>query len=164
MSCGVGGRHSLALTLLRLWRRLAAAVAAPFRPLPWETPCAYAAGAALKKKKKLKKKTTFKNRNKNKMLSPASCLWFLAFLHSGAQPSPTSIMLGAGAARGLFSSSNCWFPAHSDHLLAGEEGRLPRKQQGRGAMTFPTQVEGVLQPSKELCRLDKKKVPSTCRV
>ena len=57
MSCGVGHRHSLDLTLLWLWCRPAAV--APIQPLAWEPP--YAMGAALektKKKKKKKKKTT----------------------------------------------------------------------------------------------------------
>ena len=52
MSCGVGGRCGSDLTLLRLWRRLAAT--APIRPLAWEPP--YAIGAALEKAKLQKKK------------------------------------------------------------------------------------------------------------
>ena len=48
MSYGVGCRHSLGLTLLRLWCRLAAA--ALIRPLAREPP--YAAGEAFKRQKK----------------------------------------------------------------------------------------------------------------
>ena len=48
MSCGVGHRRSLDLTLLWLWCRLAAT--ALIRPLAWELP--YAMGAALKSKRK----------------------------------------------------------------------------------------------------------------
>ena len=48
MSCGVGGRQSLDLALLWLWRRPAAT--ALIRPLAWEPPCAV--GAALKRQKK----------------------------------------------------------------------------------------------------------------
>ena len=51
MSCGVGHRCSLDVTVLWLWRRLA--VTASIQPLAWEPP--YAAGAALKKKKKKKR-------------------------------------------------------------------------------------------------------------
>ena len=61
VSCGVGHRCSMDLTLLWLWCRPAAT--APIRPLPWEPP--YATGAALKKKKKKKKK---KDKNKNPCL------------------------------------------------------------------------------------------------
>ena len=50
MSCGIGRRCSLDLTLLWLWRRLAAT--APIRPLAWEPP--YATGATLKRQKKKK--------------------------------------------------------------------------------------------------------------
>ena len=52
MSCGVGRRCVLDLTLLWLWCRLAAT--APTRPLAWES--AYTVGAALKRQKTLKKK------------------------------------------------------------------------------------------------------------
>ena len=45
---GVDCRHGLALVLLQLWCRLAAA--APIRPLAWEPP--YAKGGALKKQHK----------------------------------------------------------------------------------------------------------------
>ena len=44
MSCGIGCRHSLDLTLLQIWHRLAAA--APILPLAWEFP--YAVSVALK--------------------------------------------------------------------------------------------------------------------
>ena len=56
MICGVDLRHSSDLTLLWLWRRLAAV--ALIRPLAWEPP--YAVGVALisKKKKKNKKQKT----------------------------------------------------------------------------------------------------------
>ena len=47
MSCGVGHRRGLDLTLLWFWCRLAAT--APIQPLAWEPP--YAAGAALKRQK-----------------------------------------------------------------------------------------------------------------
>ena len=52
MSCGVGHRCGLDLTLLWLWHRLAAT--ALIRPLAWEP--LYAMGAALKKTEKTKKK------------------------------------------------------------------------------------------------------------
>ena len=52
MSCGVGCRHDLDLTLLRWWHRPAAT--APIRPLAWEPP--YAVGAALNRQKSKKKK------------------------------------------------------------------------------------------------------------
>ena len=52
MSCGVGHRRSLDLTLLWLWHRLVAT--ALIGPLAWESP--YAMGAALKKRQKNKKK------------------------------------------------------------------------------------------------------------
>ena len=52
MSCSVGHRLGSDLTLIWLWRRLAAT--APIGPLPWEPP--YAAGAALKKNPKKNKK------------------------------------------------------------------------------------------------------------
>ena len=47
MSCGVGHRSGLDLTLLWLWRR--PAVPGPIRSLTWELP--YAAGTALKRQK-----------------------------------------------------------------------------------------------------------------
>ena len=50
VSCGVGCRHGLDPTLLRLWCRPAAT--APIRPLRWEPP--YAASVALEKDKKTK--------------------------------------------------------------------------------------------------------------
>ena len=50
MSCGVGHRRGLDLTLLWLWRRPEAV--APIRPLAWEHPCAM--GAALKRKRQKK--------------------------------------------------------------------------------------------------------------
>ena len=59
MSCNVGLRRSSDLTLLWLWRRLAAT--APIRPLAWEP--SYAMGVALKrqKEKKKEKKNNFHN-------------------------------------------------------------------------------------------------------
>ena len=45
VNCGVGGRRSLGLAWLWLWRRPAAL--APVQPLAWELP--YAAGAARNK-------------------------------------------------------------------------------------------------------------------
>ena len=51
MSCGVGGRRSLDLALLWLWRRPTAT--APIRPLAREPP--YTVGAALGKGKKTNK-------------------------------------------------------------------------------------------------------------
>ena len=51
MSCGVGHRLGLDLSLLWLWCRPAAV--APIRPLAWEPP--YVMGAALKREKKRKK-------------------------------------------------------------------------------------------------------------
>ena len=54
MSCGVGGRHSLVLTLLWLWCRPAAV--APIGPLAWELPCAMGAALKGKKTKKIKNK------------------------------------------------------------------------------------------------------------
>ena len=51
MSCGVGCRRSSDLTLLWLWRRLAAA--ALIQPLTWGPP--YATGTALKRPKKRKR-------------------------------------------------------------------------------------------------------------
>ena len=56
MSCAVGHRRRSDPTLLRLWRR--AAAAALFGPLAWEPP--YAKGAALEKVK------TNKQTNKQK--------------------------------------------------------------------------------------------------
>jgi len=50
MSCGVGHRRSLDLTLLWLWHRPAAV--AQIRPLAWDP--LYAAGVALKKQKIIK--------------------------------------------------------------------------------------------------------------
>ena len=47
MGCGVGRRRGLDLTLLWLWRRLAATT--PIGPIAWEPP--YAAATALKKNK-----------------------------------------------------------------------------------------------------------------
>ena len=47
MSCGVGGRFSLDLVLLWLWRRPVAT--ALIQPLAWELP--YIVGVALKRKK-----------------------------------------------------------------------------------------------------------------
>ena len=55
MSCGVGCRCGLNLTLQWLWCRLAAI--ALIRALAWELP--YAMGAALEKKKKKKKTGVF---------------------------------------------------------------------------------------------------------
>ena len=55
VSCGVGRRRGSDLTLLWLWRRLAAT--APIRPLRWES--AYAMGMALKVTKRQKKKKYF---------------------------------------------------------------------------------------------------------
>ena len=56
MSCGVGHRCGLDLTLLWPWCKLAAT--APIRPIAWEL--LYAEGAGLKrKKKKLKEKKKF---------------------------------------------------------------------------------------------------------
>ena len=52
MTCGVGHRCGLNLSLLWLWRRLP--TTAPIRPLAWEPP--YAMGAALEKTKRQKKK------------------------------------------------------------------------------------------------------------
>ena len=52
MSCGVGRKRGLDLTLLWLWCRLAAI--APIGPLAWEPP--YAANEALKKPKRKEKK------------------------------------------------------------------------------------------------------------
>ena len=52
VSCGVGHRCGLDLTLLWLWCRPAAT--APFQPLAWEPP--YAMGSGLRKGKKKKKK------------------------------------------------------------------------------------------------------------
>ena len=52
MSCGVGRRCGLDLTLLWLWCRLAATV--PIGPLAWEPP--YAMGVAQEKAKRQKKK------------------------------------------------------------------------------------------------------------
>ena len=52
MSCGVGHRCGSDLTLLWLWRRLAAI--ALIGHLAWGPP--YAAGAALKRQKRIKKK------------------------------------------------------------------------------------------------------------
>ena len=51
VSCGVGCRHGLDPTLLRLWCRPAAT--APIGPLAWEPP--YAAGAAQENGKKINK-------------------------------------------------------------------------------------------------------------
>ena len=51
VSCGVGRRCGLDLTLLWLW--CGPAAMAPVRPLVWEPP--YATGAALKRQKKKKK-------------------------------------------------------------------------------------------------------------
>ena len=50
MSCGIGHRRGLDLTLLWLWCRPAAI--APIRLLAWEPP--YAVGVALKRQKKKK--------------------------------------------------------------------------------------------------------------
>ena len=50
MSCGVGHRYCLDLTLLWLWCRLMAT--APIRPLAWEPP--YATGAAQEMAKRQK--------------------------------------------------------------------------------------------------------------
>ena len=55
MSCGVGCRHGLDSTLLRLWCRPAAV--APIRPLARELP--YAKSVALKSKKKKKDWNSF---------------------------------------------------------------------------------------------------------
>ena len=60
MSCGVGHRHDIDLTLLWLWYRPAAT--APIGPCVWETP--YAMGAALEKTKKTKKKKKKKKERK----------------------------------------------------------------------------------------------------
>ena len=49
MSCDVGCRHSSDLTLLWLWRRLAAA--APIQPLTWELPCTTSAAPKSKNEK-----------------------------------------------------------------------------------------------------------------
>ena len=59
MSCGVGHRRGLDLTLLWFWCRLAAT--APIQPLAWEPP--YTAGAALKRQKKRKERKS------------SGCLW-----------------------------------------------------------------------------------------
>ena len=48
LSCGVGRRHGLELSLLWLWCRLAAIALIP--PLTWELP--YATGLALKRQKR----------------------------------------------------------------------------------------------------------------
>ena len=56
MSCGVGRKHSLDLTLLWLWRRPVAI--ALIQPLAWEPP--YTMGVALKKKQKKKRKVALK--------------------------------------------------------------------------------------------------------
>ena len=56
MSCGIGHRCSLDLSLLWLWGRLVAT--ALIRPLAWDPP--YAEGAALKKAKKIKIKIKLK--------------------------------------------------------------------------------------------------------
>ena len=62
MSCGVGHRHGLDLTLLWLWCGLVAT--APIRPLAWEP--TYAESAALKKKKKKERKSISKKKKKKK--------------------------------------------------------------------------------------------------
>ena len=54
MSCGVGRRHGLDLTLLWLWHRPVAT--APIRPLAWEPP--YAVGVAPKKQQKRENSTS----------------------------------------------------------------------------------------------------------
>ena len=59
MSCGVGHRHALDLSLLWLWCRPAAI--APIQPPVWELP--YAAGAALKRKKEKEKKIMHEKNN-----------------------------------------------------------------------------------------------------
>ena len=62
MSCGIGHRCSLDLTLLWLWCRLVAT--APVGTLAWEPP--HAVGMALKRQedqKKKKKKTTIRSSN-----------------------------------------------------------------------------------------------------
>ena len=63
MSCGVGGRHGLDLTLLWLWLWLwcRPAATAPIGPLAWEPP--YATGAAIKKKEKEKEKKERRSRH-----------------------------------------------------------------------------------------------------
>ena len=63
MSCGIGCRCGLDLTLLWLWRRPAAT--GLIGPLAWEPP--YALGMALKRQKTNKKKKTTIN----------NCLFFI---------------------------------------------------------------------------------------
>ena len=55
MSCGVGRRHGLDLTLLWLWWRPVAT--ALIQPLAWEPP--YVTGAALKRKKRNRQRDRF---------------------------------------------------------------------------------------------------------
>ena len=64
MSCGVGLRHSLNLTLLWLWYRLVAT--ALIQPLAWEPP--RAAGVALKKAKKRKKRERERKKHNCKLM------------------------------------------------------------------------------------------------
>ena len=63
VSCGVGCRHSLDLTLLWLWRRPVAT--APIQALAWEL--LYAIGAALKRPKKKKIISESENNSANNL-------------------------------------------------------------------------------------------------
>ena len=69
MTCGIGPRFGLDLTLLCLWYRPAAI--ALIRPLAWESP--YEVGAALKRQKKQKKKKKKKKKKKSYQETKVPC-------------------------------------------------------------------------------------------
>ena len=62
MSCGVGCRRSLNLTLLWLWRRLVATV--PIQPLAWEPPYVTGVAQEMAKSQKAKKPKSQKKKKK----------------------------------------------------------------------------------------------------
>ena len=100
MSCGVGHRRGLDLTLLWLWCRLAAV--APIRPLAWEPPCRGCGP---------------KNNNNNKFWCPSSTLGLLYQNLSGwnlgisnfKAPQVVLIVWALFRTLGLRQRRICWF-------------------------------------------------------